>query len=48
MFCILVGILSSVPHAVITKAYAPILMSGTVFDAIAAWIVGPWAAPFHA
>ena len=45
---VLVGILTSVPDAIITKAYAPILISGTVFGAIAGWIVGRWAAPFNA
>jgi hypothetical protein len=41
---ITVGILTSVPDAIITKAYAPILITGVVFGAIAGWIVGRWAA----
>ena len=43
---VLVGILTSVPDAIITKAYAPILISGAVFGALGGWIVGRWAAPF--
>jgi hypothetical protein len=37
---IVVGLLTSVPDAIITKAYAPILVSGVVFGAVAGWIVG--------
>ena len=40
---VVVGILTSVPDAIITKAYAPILVTGTVFGAVAGWIVGRWA-----
>ena len=40
---VVVGILTSVPDAIITKAYAPILITGTVFGAVAGWIVGRWA-----
>jgi membrane protein YqaA with SNARE-associated domain len=40
---VLVGLLTSVPDAVITKAYAPILITGTVFGALAGWVVGRWA-----
>jgi hypothetical protein len=43
---ILVGVLTSLPDAVITKAYAPIMLTGIVFGAIAGWIVGRWAQPF--
>ena len=43
---LVVGILTSVPDAIITKAYAPILVTGTIFGAIAGWIVGRWAPPF--
>src|SRR5262245_33437106 len=39
---ILVGILTSLPDAIITKAYAPILITGIVFGAGAGWIVGRW------
>ena len=35
MHPLVVGILTSVPDAIITKAYAPILITGTVFGAIA-------------
>jgi len=40
---VLVGVLTSLPDALITKAYAPILITGVVFGAIAGWIVGRWA-----
>ena len=40
---ILVGVLTSLPDAIITKAYAPIMISGVVFGALAGWIVGHWA-----
>lgn len=42
---VLVGLLTSVPDAVITKAYAPILITGTVFGALAGWVVARWAPP---
>lgn len=40
---ILVGILTSLPDAIITKTYIPITATGVVFGAIAGWIVGRWA-----
>ena len=40
---ILVGILTSLPDAIITKAYAPIMLTGILFGAIAGWIVGRWS-----
>ena len=40
---LLVGILTSLPDAIITKAYVPIMATGVVFGAIAGWIVGRWA-----
>ena len=40
---VLVGVLTSLPDAIITKAYAPIMITGVVFGAIAGWIVGRWA-----
>ena len=43
---ILVGVLTSLPDALITKAYAPIMVTGVVFGAIAGSIVGRWAKPF--
>jgi len=39
----IVGLLTSVPDAIITKAYVPITVSGIVFGAVAGWIVGRWA-----
>jgi hypothetical protein len=43
---ILVGLLTSLPDAIITKAYAPIMITGVVFGAIAGWIVGRLAPPY--
>ena len=43
---VLVGLLTSIPDAIVTKAYAPILITGLIFGAVAGWIVGRWAAPF--
>ena len=40
---LLVGVLTSLPDAIITKAYAPIMATGVVFGAIAGWVVGRWA-----
>ena len=42
---IVVGILTSLPDAIITKAYVPIVVTGIVFGALAGWIVGRWAGP---
>lgn len=42
---VVVGVLTSLPDAIITKAYAPILVTGIVFGALAGWIVGRWAGP---
>lgn len=42
---VLVGVLTSIPDAIVTKAYAPILMTGVLFGAIAGWVVGRWAGP---
>lgn len=42
---ILVGLPTSIPDAIVTKAYAPILVTGVIFGAVAGWIVGRWAAP---
>jgi hypothetical protein len=42
---ILVGLLTSLPDAFITKAYVPILVTGTIFGALSGWIVGRWAPP---
>jgi hypothetical protein len=43
---IIVGVLTSLPDAIITKAYVPIMMTGVLFGAVAGWIVGRWAQPF--
>jgi hypothetical protein len=42
---LVVGLLTSVPDAIITKAYAPILITGVLFGAVCGWIVGRWALP---
>jgi hypothetical protein len=42
---ILVGLLTSIPDAIVTKAYAPILVTGVIFGAVAGWVVEHWAAP---
>ena len=39
---VIVGVLTSLPDALITKAYAPIMITGVIFGAIAGWIVGRW------
>jgi hypothetical protein len=39
---IIVGVLTSLPDAIITKAYAPIMLTGVIFGAIAGWIVARW------
>jgi hypothetical protein len=41
---LLVGMLTSLPDAIITKAYAPIMITGLLFGALAGWIVGVWGA----
>jgi hypothetical protein len=42
---IVVGILTSLPDAIITKAYVPIMATGVIFGAAAGWIVGRWGVP---
>ena len=39
---ILVGLLTSLPDAIVTKAYAPIILTGLIFGAVAGWISGRW------
>lgn len=39
---VIVGVLTSLPDAIITKAYAPIMITGVVFGAVAGFIVGRW------
>ena len=40
---IIVGILTSLPDAIITNAFAPIMVTGVLFGAIGGWMVGRWA-----
>jgi hypothetical protein len=40
----IIGFLMSLPDAIITKAYAPILVIGTVGGALIGFIVGKWGA----
>jgi hypothetical protein len=40
---VVVGVLTSLPDAIITKAYAPIMITGVIFGAIAGWVVSRWA-----
>lgn len=40
---VLVGILTSLADALITKAYVPIMATGVIFGAIAGWAVTRWA-----
>lgn len=39
---LLIGVLTSIPDAIITKAYVPILVTGVIFGAVVGWIVGRW------
>ncbi|HKQ61205.1 MAG TPA: hypothetical protein VJS92_07925 [Candidatus Polarisedimenticolaceae bacterium] len=36
--------LTSLPDAIITKAYLPILVTGRIFGALAGWAAGRWGA----
>jgi hypothetical protein len=38
----LVGLLISIPDAIITKSYAPILITGLIFGALAGWAGHAW------
>ena len=40
---LIVGLLTSLPDAIITKAYVPIMVTGAIFGVVAGWIVGRWA-----
>ncbi len=40
----LVGLLVSIPDAIVTKAYAPILGTGLLGGLVIGWAVGRWAA----
>jgi hypothetical protein len=39
---VIVGLLTSLPDAIITKAFLPIMATGLVFGAIAGFIVSKW------
>lgn len=39
---VIVGILTSLPDAIITKAYAPIMITGVIFGALAGFVVSRW------
>ena len=41
---LVVGLLVSIPDAIVTKAYAPILATGIVGGTIIGWAAGKWAA----
>src|SRR5689334_17207703 len=40
---VVAGLLTSLPDAIITKAYAPIMVTGVIFGALAGWVVGRFA-----
>jgi hypothetical protein len=40
----IVGLLISIPDAIITKAYVPIIVTGLIFGALAGWAARTWAA----
>lgn len=37
----LIGLLISIPDAIMTKAYLPIIISGLVFGALSGWVARP-------
>ncbi len=39
-----IGLLVSIPDAIITKAYAPILITGLIFGALCGWAARAWGA----
>jgi hypothetical protein len=39
----LVGLLVSIPDAIITKSYVPIIVTGLIFGALAGWATRVWA-----
>jgi len=39
----IVGLLISIPDAIITKAYAPILATGVIGGTLIGWAAGKWA-----
>jgi hypothetical protein len=38
----LIGLLISIPDAIVTKAYAPIIVTGLIFGALSGWAAGAW------
>jgi len=40
----LVGLLISIPDAIITKAYVPIIVTGLIFGALSGWAGRAWGA----
>ena len=42
---VVVGVLTSLPDAIITNAFAPIMITGVIFGAITGWIAGRWGGP---
>ena len=39
---VVVGVLTSLPDAIITKAFAPIMITGVIFGLVAGFVVGRW------
>ena len=44
---VLVGVLTSLPDAIITNAFWPIMITGVIFGTIAGWVVGRWGVMQH-
>ncbi|HEV7921563.1 MAG TPA: hypothetical protein VGR02_12315 [Thermoanaerobaculia bacterium] len=42
---LVVGLLISIPDAIITRAYAPILVTGVIGGTLIGWAAGKWARP---
>jgi hypothetical protein len=42
---LIVGLLISIPDAIITKAYAPILVTGVIGGTLIGWAAEKWARP---
>ena len=40
----LIGLLISIPDAIVTKAYAPIIVTGLIFGALSGWAARAWGA----
>jgi hypothetical protein len=41
---VLVGLLISIPDAIVTKAYLPIIITGLIFGALSGWAARAWGA----